>query len=68
MSRPPLISSIVSAIFAVNAGFRKLAQLTKGELRLPARVAALDREIGGRIAAVIASGDFRGKSGQTTCL
>ena len=45
-----------------------LAPLPKGELRLPARVAALDREIGGRIAAVIASGDFRGKSGQTTCL
>ena len=30
-----------------------LAQLPKGELRLPARVAALDRAIGGRIAAVI---------------
>jgi len=45
-----------------------LTQLPKGELRLPARVAALDREIGGRIAAVIESGDFRGKSGQTLCL
>jgi leucyl aminopeptidase len=45
-----------------------LAQMPKGELRLPARVAALDREAGGRIAAVIESGDFRGKSGQTLCL
>ena len=45
-----------------------LLQLPKGELRLPARVVALDRETGGRIAAVIESGDFRGKSGQTLCL
>ncbi len=45
-----------------------LAKLPQGELRLPARVAALDREIGGRIAAVIESGDFRGRSGQTLCL
>ncbi len=45
-----------------------LWQLPKGELRLSARVAALDRETGGRIAAVIESGDFRGRSGQTHCL
>jgi len=45
-----------------------LPQLPKGELRLPARVAALDRALGGRIAEVIESGDFRGRSGQSLCL
>jgi leucyl aminopeptidase len=45
-----------------------LAQLPKDELRLPARAAAVDRALGGRIAAVLESGDFRGKAGQTLCL
>jgi leucyl aminopeptidase len=45
-----------------------LGQLGKGEPRLPARAAALDRALGGRIAAVLESGDFRGKSGTTLCL
>jgi len=45
-----------------------LAQLGKGEPRLPARAAALDRALGGRIAAVLASGDFRGKPGTSLCL
>jgi leucyl aminopeptidase len=45
-----------------------LAQLPKGEPHLAARAAALDRALGGRIAAVLASGDFRGKAGQALCL
>jgi len=45
-----------------------VAQLAKGEVRLPARTAALDRALGGRIAAVLESGDFRGKAGQTLVL
>jgi leucyl aminopeptidase len=32
--------------------------------RLPARAAALDRRLGGPLAAVIASGDFSGKAGE----
>jgi leucyl aminopeptidase len=35
---------------------------------LPARVRALDRALGGGIAAAIASGDFRGRPGQSTTL
>ena len=35
---------------------------------LAPRVAAVDRALGGRVATVIAHGDFRGKSGQTTLL
>src|SRR5262245_44397235 len=45
-----------------------LLQLGKGEPRLPARAAALDRALGGRIAAVLGSGDFRGKAGSSLCL
>src|SRR5262245_16030075 len=45
-----------------------LAQLGKDERALPARLAALDRALGGRIAAVLAAGDFRGKAGQSLCL
>ena len=33
--------------------------------RLPARAAALDRRLGGPLAAVIASGDFSGKAGES---
>ena len=36
--------------------------------RLPSRYAALDRALDGRIAAVLASGDFRGRSGQTALI
>jgi len=45
-----------------------MAQLPKGEHELPARLAALDRALGGRIARVLASGDFRGKAGTALCL
>src|SRR5262245_17153009 len=45
-----------------------LAQLAKGEERLAPRAAALDRALGGRITAVLESGDFRGKAGTTLCL
>jgi leucyl aminopeptidase len=31
--------------------------------RLPARVAAIDRALGGRLAAIVAAGDFRGEKG-----
>jgi len=34
----------------------------------PRRAAAVDRALGGRIAAVIASGDFRGRSGESLLL
>jgi leucyl aminopeptidase len=33
--------------------------------RLPARLASLDRSLGGRLAGVIATGDFRGKRGDS---
>ena len=36
--------------------------------RLPARIAALDRALGGRIRAVIETGDFRGRSGESLML
>src|SRR5262245_29084657 len=45
-----------------------LPQAGKGEPRLPARAATLDGALGGRIAAVLASGDFRGKAGTALCL
>jgi leucyl aminopeptidase len=45
-----------------------LAELPKSGARLPARAAALDRALGGRIAAVLESGDFRGKAGTSLCL
>jgi hypothetical protein len=45
-----------------------VAQLPKGERALPPRLAALDRVLGGRIAGVLASGDFRGKAGAALCL
>jgi leucyl aminopeptidase len=41
-----------------------LAQIENEKRRLPSRVAALDRELGGRIEAALESGDFRGKPGQ----
>jgi leucyl aminopeptidase len=45
-----------------------VAQLPKGESSPPARLAALDRALGGRISAVLEGGDFRGKAGQTLLL
>jgi leucyl aminopeptidase len=36
--------------------------------RLSPRIAAVDRALGGQIAAVIASGDFRGKAGESLLL
>ncbi len=45
-----------------------LPALEPARWRLPARVAALDRTQGGRIAAVIAQRDFRGRPGETLLL
>lgn len=45
-----------------------LAQLEGSAGRLPARIAALDRATGGRIASVVAAGDFRGKRGESVLL
>ncbi|MEE8474667.1 MAG: M17 family peptidase N-terminal domain-containing protein, partial [Myxococcota bacterium] len=45
-----------------------LAQNDSKKIQLPSRVAALDRAMGGRIASVFASGDFRGKTGETLLL
>ncbi|MBW2268423.1 MAG: leucyl aminopeptidase [Deltaproteobacteria bacterium] len=42
--------------------------LGDGEQRLPARLARLDRLLGGDIAAAVASGDFRGKKDQKLLL
>ena len=36
--------------------------------RLPARVAAVDRALGGQIHDVVKSGDFRGRKGETLVL
>jgi leucyl aminopeptidase len=41
-----------------------LAKLATPRPRLPNRAAALDRRLGGALAAVIASGDFTGKAGE----
>jgi len=41
-----------------------IAQLEGEKRRLPSRVAALDRALGGQIKAAIDSGDFRGSAGQ----
>jgi leucyl aminopeptidase len=41
-----------------------LAQLEGEKRRLPSRVAAIDRALGGRITAALDSGDFRGSAGQ----
>ena len=45
-----------------------LAQNDSKKIQLPSRVAALDRAMGGRIASVFASGDFRGKARETLLL
>jgi leucyl aminopeptidase len=42
-----------------------VAKLSGPRPRLPARAAALDRRLGGTLAAVIASGDFSGKAGES---
>jgi len=36
--------------------------------RMPPRIAAIDRALGGRMALALASGDFRGRSGQSLLL
>ncbi|MFI5217624.1 MAG: M17 family peptidase N-terminal domain-containing protein [Candidatus Limnocylindria bacterium] len=41
-----------------------LAKLAAPRPRLPTRAAALDRRLGGPLAAVVASGDFTGKAGE----
>ncbi|MCH8084285.1 MAG: leucyl aminopeptidase [Myxococcales bacterium] len=43
-------------------------KLEDAQWRPPPRAAAVDRALGGRIAAVIASGDFRGRSGESLLL
>ncbi len=45
-----------------------LPKLEGAQWRPPPRAAAVDRALGGRITAVIASGDFRGKSGESLLL
>ena len=45
-----------------------LTQLEGEKRRLPARVNALDRALGGRISTVLDSGDFRGAPGQQLLL
>ena len=45
-----------------------IAQIDDPKRRLPPRLAAVDRALGGLLAKVIASGDFRGKPGQATLL
>jgi leucyl aminopeptidase len=42
-----------------------LASLDPSKPRLPSRAAAVDRALGGRISAIVSSGDFRGKRGQS---
>ncbi|UCE87653.1 MAG: hypothetical protein JSU66_08090, partial [Deltaproteobacteria bacterium] len=43
-----------------------MAALDADRPRLPARLGALDRALGGRIATILQSGDFRGKRGDVT--
>ena len=45
-----------------------LAELDPAKWRLPARLAALDAALGGRIADAIRSGDFTGKRGESLTL
>ena len=45
-----------------------LAALEPASGRLPARVAAIDRAAGGRIAQAVRAGDFQGKRGETLLL
>ncbi len=45
-----------------------LTAVDRHKPRLPARIGALDRAMGGRIRSVLASGDFRGKPGETLLL
>jgi leucyl aminopeptidase len=42
-----------------------LAQFEPSRWRLPPRLAVLDRALGGRIAAAVATGDFRGKTAES---
>jgi len=45
-----------------------LAQIDPKQWRLPARFEALDRALGGGLSAVLRSGDFLGKSGETSAI
>jgi leucyl aminopeptidase len=45
-----------------------LAQVDPKRWRVPARLAALDAALGGRLGEVIGAGDFRGKRGETLLL
>ena len=45
-----------------------LLQTADSAPQLPRRLSALDRALGGQIRALLASGDFRGKSGETLML
>ena len=45
-----------------------LVQIDPKQWRLPARLEPLDRAIGGGISAVLRSGDFQGKTGQTCAI
>ncbi|MBW2242820.1 MAG: leucyl aminopeptidase [Deltaproteobacteria bacterium] len=45
-----------------------LTELDPARWRLPARVAALDKQLGGALSAALAQGDFRGKRRETLLL
>jgi leucyl aminopeptidase len=42
-----------------------ISSLDRKEVRLPPRIAALDRALGGRLSAVIEAGDFCGEAGES---
>ena len=42
-----------------------LSAVDPSKPKLPARVAAVDRALNGRISAILSSGDFRGKRGES---
>jgi leucyl aminopeptidase len=56
----------VEAVTDVLALF--LPKVDASKWRLPARIAAVDRALDGRISAVVASGDFRGAAGESLLL
>ena len=57
-SRSPVDASADVLTLPLSAG-------DPSKRKLPARVAAVDRALGGRISAILSSGDFRGKRGES---
>ena len=60
-SRRPLEQAVDTLVVA-------LGKVEPEHWRPPARLAPVDRALGGRISAVVASGDFRGRKGETLLL